>query len=267
MGVGKNLQDRYEVTVVSELNNPISLIENCTFAQNNNFANDPCWQDYLKNPTQHIYGTNGVALSLIRKSTSTQKTPDLCIFGLPGRFTGYYPGYSQNTVPQKKDDPHFFTWAILKGHTKNHAGQVALKSKDPRDPPDINFNYFSNSDFKDDLNAVLQGLNVARRINNRIGNDFLKKEIYPGDSIKSPTDLNSWIMKEAWGHHASCTSKLGRSTDPEAVVDSRFRVHGVQNLRVVDASIYPDIPGLFIMLPTLIVSEKAKEIILQDHIA
>lgn len=266
-GVGLNLQDRYEVTVVSELNKPISLIENCTFAKDNNFANDPCWQEYLKNPEKHLYGTNGVALSLIRKSSDKQKTPDLCIFGLPGNFTGYYPNYSEDTVPKSPNDPSYFTWAILKGHTKNHAGQVSLKSTDPRDTPNINFSYFQDekNGLTEDLNAVYQGLNVARRINQRIGSKYLKREVYPGDHVTKTEDLSSWIMKEAWGHHASCTNKMGRTTDQNAVVDSRFKVHGIKNLRVVDASIYPDIPGLFIMLPTLIVSEKAKDVILEEY--
>lgn len=266
-GVGLNLHDRYEVTVVSELNKPLSLIENCTFAKNNDFAKDPCWQDYVKNPAGHIYGTNGVALSLIRKSSDKQKSPDLCIFGVPGRFTGYYPGYADDATPKNPNDPSYFTWAILKGHTKNHAGSVKLKSTDPRDTPYINFAYFQDekNGLTEDLNAVYQGLNVARRINKSIGAKYFKREVYPGDNVTKPDDLSSWIMKEAWGHHASCTNKMGRANDATAVVDSRFRVHGVKNLRVVDASVYPDIPGLFIMLPTLIVSEKAKEVILADH--
>lgn len=72
-------------------------------------------------------------------------------------------------------------------------------------------------------------------------------------------------MKEAWGHQASCTSKMGLVTDPMAIVDSEFKVHGVQNLRVVDASVFPDIPGLFIMLPTLMVLEKAKETLIKQY--
>lgn len=266
-GVGLNLQDRYEVTVVSELNKPISLIEECTFAKNNDFAKDPCWQEYTKDPEGHLYGTNGVALSLIRKSSDKQKSPDLCIFGLPGKFTGYYPNYSNDTVPKNPNEPNYFTWAILKGHTKNHAGSVKLKSTDPRDMPNINFAYFQDekNGLTEDLNAVYEGLNVARRINKSIGSKYFKREVYPGDDVSKSEDLASWIMKESWGHHASCTNKMGRATDSNAVVDSKFKVHGVKNLRVVDASIYPDIPGLFIMLPTLIVSEKAKEVILADH--
>lgn len=266
-GVGKNLQDRYEVTVVSELNRPISVIKDCTFAKDNNFAADPCWKEYTNDPKGHLYGTNGVALSMIRKSSASQPTPDLCIFGLPGYFKGYYPGYAKDTAPKNPGDPSYFTWAILKGHTKNHAGSVTLKSSDPRDTANINFKYFAdmNNGLVDDMNAVYSGLKMARNLNSKIGGEFLKKEIYPGDAVQSEGDLKSWIMKEAWGHHASCTSKMGLASDPTAVVDSNFKVHGMQNLRIVDASVFSDIPGLFIMLPTLMVSEKAKEIITKEY--
>lgn len=266
-GVGKNLQDRYEVTLVSELNQPISLLKDCTFARNNEFEKDPCWNDYTKNPGSHIYGTNGVALSLIRKSTPSEPTPDLCIFGLPGYFKGYYPNYSADAVPKKAGDPNYFTWAILKGHTKNHAGEVKLKSDDPKDTPDINFKYFHDRDngLIEDLNAVLQGVKVARDINSKIGSRYFKQEVNPGTQTQSEADLQAWIMKEAWGHHASCTNKMGNAADRMAVVDERFRVHGMKNLRIVDASVFPDIPGLFIMLPTLMMSERAKELILEDH--
>lgn len=267
-GVGKNLQDRYEVTVVSELNDPISVIKDCTFAKDNQFDKDPCWAEYKKNPAAHLYGTNGVALSLIRRSSSSQPTPDLAIFGLPGRFTGYYPGYSNDTTPKNSNDPSFFTWAILKGHTKNHAGEVKLRSTNPQDTPDINFKYF-HDDGKggaaEDLNAVLAGLKIARGINDRIGAKYFKPEMYPGITVDNDAVLKSWIKKEAWGHHASCTNKMGPANDPMAVVDKDFKVHGVQGLRIVDASVYPDIPGLFIMLPTLMISEKAKNAILQEY--
>lgn len=266
-GVGRNLQDRYEVTVISELQRPINIIKNCTFAKNNEFEKDPCWNDYVKNKGQHLYGTNGLALTLIRKSSYLQDAPDLAIFGVPGYFKGYYPNYSNDTVPKKPGDPNYFTWAILKGHTKNNAGRVTLKTTDPRDTARINFNYFSEMQggLTEDLDAVLEGLKVVRKINKKVGGLFIKNEVYPGSKIKNDADLKSWIMKESWGHHASCTSKMGLSTDPMAVVDNNFKVHGTKGLRVVDASVFADIPGLFIMLPTLMVSEKAKEQILKEY--
>ena len=65
-------------------------------------------------------------------------------------------------------------------------------------------------------------------------------------------------MKEAWGHHACGTCKIGKDDDPDAVLDGDFRVRGVKNLRVVDASVFPKIPGYFIVTPTYMVSERRR---------
>lgn len=71
------------------------------------------------------------------------------------------------------------------------------------------------------------------------------------------------MQREAFGHHASCSNKMGVASDPMAVVDSNFRVHGVRNLRIVDASVFPRIPGLFIVVPTYMIAEKASDAILR----
>ena len=70
------------------------------------------------------------------------------------------------------------------------------------------------------------------------------------------------VSDNAWGHHASCSCKVGKADDPDAVVDSRFRVIGTKNLRIVDASVFPRIPGFFIVTPIYMISEKASELIL-----
>ena len=71
-------------------------------------------------------------------------------------------------------------------------------------------------------------------------------------------------MNEAWGHHASCSCKTGAEGDARAVLDNKFRVRGTTNLRVVDASIFPYIPGFFIVTPIYMIAEKASEAILAD---
>jgi len=76
--------------------------------------------------------------------------------------------------------------------------------------------------------------------------------------------LREWIMNEAWGHHASCSCKIGAKDDRMTVLDKDFRVHGTTNLRVVDASIFPYIPGFFIVTPTYMIAEKASEVILEN---
>jgi choline dehydrogenase-like flavoprotein len=79
--------------------------------------------------------------------------------------------------------------------------------------------------------------------------------------------LRDFIMTRAWGHHDSCTCAIGDPADESAVLDGNFRVIGVpgQNLRVVDASAFPKIPGYFIVLPIYLIAEKAADVILKEH--
>jgi choline dehydrogenase len=82
--------------------------------------------------------------------------------------------------------------------------------------------------------------------------------------VQSTEDIESYIKNTAWGHHCSCTCAIGADDDPMAVLDSSFRVRGVQGLRVVDASVYPRIPGTFTLLSTYIVGEKGADVILSQ---
>ena len=86
-------------------------------------------------------------------------------------------------------------------------------------------------------------------------------EIWPGPEVTGSA-LKDFIKNEAWGHHASCTAPIGADDDPMAVLDSDFRVRGVDSLRVVDASVFPKIPGTYIALPIYIISEKAPDVII-----
>src|SRR5207244_10289882 len=92
---------------------------------------------------------------------------------------------------------------------------------------------------------------------------------------KAAWTLADWIKNEAWGHHACGTCRIGNDPwqmetsklkDANAVLDSRFRVHGVAGLRVVDASVFPKIPGYFILAPVFMISEKAADTLLEDSI-
>jgi choline dehydrogenase len=88
--------------------------------------------------------------------------------------------------------------------------------------------------------------------------------VWPGPSASSREQLGQWVKDEAWGHHASCSAPIGADGDPMAVLDSRFRVRGTSGLRVVDASVFPRIPGTFIVVPIYMVSERAADVLLED---
>jgi choline dehydrogenase-like flavoprotein len=264
-GVGTNLQDRYEVGVVSEVKDDFNILNGCTFGK----PNDPCLAQWRNGSGP--YTTNGIVVGIIHKSSVSKGDPELIVFGAPGNFKGYFPGYSEKALADKRH----FTWAILKAHTDNRAGKVTLKSTDPREMPDIDFKYFDNGTTDDgaqdrDLQAVIEGVELARKIGHQAGNNMLDdipviggkfEEKTPGPNITGPA-LKEFVKNEAWGHHASCTCPIGADGDPNAVLDSKFRVRGVSGLRVVDASVFPKIPGFFIVVPIYMVSEKATDVIL-----
>lgn len=255
-GVGKNLQDRYEVTVVSEMNEDFTLLKNCTFGE----GGDQCLTDYYLNPKDSVYATNGVIAGIIKRSRPELNDPDLFIFGLPGKFTGYYKGWSKDALMT-----NYFTWAIIKGHTNNQSGEVRLKSNSPFERPDILFRYFQESkeNFSEDIAAVMEGIDTVKRINSKM-KSMIKKEVFPGDRYNTKDKMQNFITNEAWGHHASCSNKIGSDNDPFSVLDSKFRVRGTKGLRVVDASSFNKIPGLFIVVPIYMIAEKAAEDIIDD---
>ncbi len=86
----------------------------------------------------------------------------------------------------------------------------------------------------------------------------------PGGHFDTREKIRQFVKDNAWGHHASCTCKMGPAGDPAAVVDSRFRVHGARGLRVVDASVFPKIPGFFIVSAVYMISEKASDVIIEE---
>jgi choline dehydrogenase len=260
-GVGRNLQDRYEVGVISEMGKDFALLKGATFqGPEPGQPGDPLFQQWQQG--KGVYTTNGAVIAIIKRSAPQKPDPDLFIFGLPSYFKGYEPGYSKAL----KRYSNMFTWAILKAHTENTSGVVTLRSADPCDVPDINFCYFNEGNDRDgqDLQAVINGVKFARSINNLLPPSVQHKEVLPGPNVATDAQIGEFIRNEAWGHHASCTNKMGRGDDPSAVVDSRFRVHGVQGLRVVDASIFPRIPGFFIVSAVYMIAEKASEVIAED---
>ena len=270
-GVGKNLQDRYEVGVISQMRRPFNVLEGCGFKPPAaGEPDDPCLKQWRQEGTG-LYATNGAVLAVIRRSKPDLPDPDLFLFGLPGTFGGYFVHYSEEIVRQ----PNHFTWAILKGHTKNTAGTVELASADPRAVPRINFRYFDEGTDAagDDLRAVVEGVKLARQIMSHplLSGLVTKTELVPGGDIGEDRAIEEYVKKAAWGHHACGTCKMGRSTDdgqpppgdPNAVVDGDFRVYGTRNLRVVDASVFPRIPGFFIVTSVYLLSEKASDVILR----
>jgi choline dehydrogenase len=254
-GVGKNLQDRYEVGVVNRMNfDRWNILEGVTFSRG-----DPAYHDWAEK-REGLYTSNGAVLAAILKSQAERPLPDLFCFALVGLFGGYFPGYSSLAVTK----PNYLTWAILKAHTENRAGEVVLRSADPRDTPLINFHYFEEGSDKagEDLDSVVAGIRFARKLTAKLrAEGAIAEEEQPGEARQSDDELKDYVRTTAWGHHASCSCPIG-PRDSGGVLGSDFRVHGTQGLRVVDASVFPRIPGFFIVSAVYMVAEKAADVIL-----
>ena len=253
-GVGRNLQDRYEIGVVNRMNfKAWRVYEGAAFQ-----AGDPqfeCWQKGRSG----VYDTNGSVLTLFRRSPVAGQLPDLFCMSLLTPFSGYYPSYSRRVAR----DLNYLTWVVLKGHTRNRSGRVTLRSSDPRDTPLIDFNYFGEGG-EQDLEAVVDGIRFVRRITDKFRKSgLIAEEETPGADVQTTDQLTDFVRWNAWGHHASCTCAIGPE-DQNGVLTSDFRVHHAHGLRVVDASIFPRIPGFFIVSSIYMIAEKAADVILSD---
>src|SRR6516225_5235869 len=254
-GVGKNLQDRYEVGVVNRMDfDRWEVLNGATYSRG-----DPQYRQWADN-REGVYTSNGAVLAAILKSVPERPLPDLFCFALLGLFGGYFPDYSAYEVTK----PNYLTWAILKAHTQNRAGEVVLRSADPLDTPLVNFHYFDEgSDTADeDLDSVVAGILFVRKLTAKLrAHGLIAAEEQPGETLQSDDALKDFVRSVAWGHHASCTCAIG-PREVGGVLGSDFRVHGTAGLRVVDASVFPRIPGFFIASAVYMVGEKAADAIL-----
>jgi choline dehydrogenase len=266
--VGKNLQDRYEIGVVAKAKEAFKLLRDANFIgrEDPEFkeGEDPAYDEWSKKRAG-IYATNGSVLGIIMRSSTRKKgdPPDLYIFGVPGFFRGYEIDYSKNAYA--KDH---FTWVVLKGHTDNVSGYVKLMSIDPLDMPEIHFKYFEDGTQPDkrDVKSVIHGIKFIQKINERLEKDgIIVEHVAPPPYEKDKEDevLEQFVRDNAWGHHASCTCAIGPNEDD--VLDKDFLVRGTENLRVVDASVFPRIPGLFILSSVYMISEKASDVIINKY--
>ncbi len=247
-GVGKNLQDRYEVGVVNKMKKEWSILRNAKMT-----TDDPLYCQWRKKK-KGLYTTNGSMLSVILPSKSSNHRPDVFLLGFIADFHGYFKGYSELL---KKTD--YLTWVVLKAHTQNTAGIVRLKTADPKETPYINFHYFEEGNDNNgvDLESFVDGIEIARKMSDAIPKIISHEEL-PGGNKINRDDLKQYARDEAWGHHACGTCAMKPEQDG-GVVDSKFRVYGTKNLRIVDASIFPKIPGFFIVTSIYTAAEKAAD--------
>src|SRR5262249_46084111 len=194
-GVGRNLQDRYEISVANRMNfEAWRAYRGATFG-----PGDPQFEDWKEN-RDGAYTANGSILTLFRRSPGAGLA-GLFFIGLVPHFTGGYPRYSAPCARGL----NFLTWVVLKAHTGNRAGEVTLRSADARDTPLINFNYFQECGEKD-LDAVVDGIRFVRRLTEKLRRQkLIAKEELPGQEVETTEELRQFVRDNAWGHHASCS--------------------------------------------------------------
>lgn len=249
-GVGRNLQDRYEIGVVNRMNFAAwDAYRGATFS-----PGDAQFREW-KTKRNGAYITNGSTLTLFRRSPGA-KVADLFCMALLARFSGYYPSYSADCARYL----NYLTWVVLKAHAESR-GEVTLRSGDPRETPLIDFRYFEKGGERD-LDAVVDGIRFVRRLTAKLRKKgLIAEEELPGDGVQTTDELRDFVRNNTWGHHASCTCAIG-SPERMGVLTSDFRVHHTEGLRVVDASIFPRIPGFFIASAIYMAAEKAADVIL-----
>ncbi len=250
-GVGENLQDRYEIGVVNRMN-----FKEWRILRGAQFNSKDRQYKQWKWTRTGVYKTNGVVSAVFLKSPypdDPEKLPDIFCFALLGPFAGYEPDYSARFAKER----NYLTWAVLKAHTNNCKGTVRLRSKDPRDTPAINFCYFDegNDATGDDLKSTVWAVEEVRKLTRKLIDDKTMVEELPGN-----LDVEEYVKTHAWGHHACGTCKIGPEENG-GVVNGDFEVHGTRGLRIVDASVFPKIPGFFIVSSIYTIAEKAADVI------
>ena len=155
-------------------------------------------------------------------------------------------------------DRHGFQLHASPNHPKSR-GSVTLNSSNPYDHPKIQFNYLQH---EDDLKQTIECIHIARKILGQTSmSPYAGDEVGPGEHANSNNLIEKYIRSNAeTAYHPSCTLKMGN--DNMAVVDDKLKIHGLSNIRVVDASVMPEITSGNLNAPVLMIAEKASDYIL-----
>lgn len=192
------------------------------------------------------------------KSDAAEPMPDIQLLFIAGSLAAapYLP-------PFRKPFADSFACRIVLLRPQSR-GSITLASSDPLAAPRIGQQLLSAGD---DWKALRRGIALFRDIAQRPQlKPFVARELGPGPEVKTDTRLEDYVRHTAvTAHHPAGTCKMGPDADPTAVVDGRLRVRGASGLRVVDASVFPDLVGGNINAPTIMIAERAADFIRQGQ--
>ncbi|MFZ8168122.1 choline dehydrogenase [Alteromonas macleodii] len=242
-GVGQNLQDHLEFYFQYKCKQPITLNRKLGLISKGLIG-----ARWLLNRSG-LGATNHFESCAFIRSKADVEWPDIQYHFLPAAIR--YDGKSAF------DGEGF---QVHVGHNKPKSrGSVTLQSANPTVPPKILFNYLQHPD---DIEGFRACVRLTREIIAQSAfDDFRDGEIQPGEHIQTDEEIDAFVREAVESaYHPSCSCKMGE--DEMAVVDSQTNVHGIEGLRVVDSSIFPTIPNGNLNAPTIMVAEKAADIIL-----
>jgi choline dehydrogenase len=245
-GVGNDLQDHLQARIVTRCAQRVTL---------NDVINHPVkrvmagvrWALARNGPLTVAAGTSGAFF----KTSPRLASPDIQIHFIP---------FSTDKMGENLHPFSGFTASVCQLRPESR-GSLKIRSANPGDPPEIRINYLAT---ETDRAAFTDGLRILRGI---LAAPALKaycvEEIYPGADVTSDDDLLDFVRKTgSTVYHPTSTCRMG--SDPMAVVDQRLRVRGIEGLRVVDASVMPDLMSGNTNAPTIMIAEKASDMILED---
>ncbi|MEM7774872.1 MAG: choline dehydrogenase [Pseudomonadota bacterium] len=246
-GVGGNLQDHYQARLVYEMRGRGSL--------------NSVWHsriEQVRAGLEYAFRRRGIltigagVVGAFCKSTPDLDEPDIQFHFIP--LSGDGPGKGLHPFPGV-----IVSVCQLRPESR---GSILIKTADASDHPAIVSNYLAA---ELDRQVLLDALKLGRRIAQRPPfADLVVREVDPGDTVSTDDELMAFARaKGTTIFHPCGTCKMG--TDPQAVVDPRLSVHGVDGLRVVDASIMPTMTSGNTNAPTIMIAEKAADLIKADH--
>jgi choline dehydrogenase len=251
-GVGKNLQDHVDCVMSWECREPITLYS------------DLRADKLTVSMVQGLLFGEGITTTFpyeagaFIRSRDELVAPDIQLHFMPALEKTANLHFPNPFRKQSVEANHGFTLRVGPVNPASR-GEITLRSANPTDKPKIQANYLQ-SDF--DIRTMIDGIRLTRDIIGQKAFDkYRGKELAPGPTMSGDEDLTAWLRATAMTtFHPVGTAKMGN--DPMAVVDSRLKVHGIEGLRVADASIMPIISSGNTNAPSIMIGEKCAEFIL-----